>query len=168
RLLEKCWSGQYGAYQMRNQLAFVGAAVNRKDFFALPLEMRRWLTGGVMSRPGKWRVQGAPTKPYYLPFQQCVLDIVKFSPTDQGRIHFVFDQQVDYEHTGRRIFLQMQKQFPNVKRKAGDIVYTSRKRARPLQVADFIAYESHRLLTKRLRFSQDPEYLISEFLCQLM
>lgn len=75
---------------------FVGAAIDRKAFLSHSLDQRRWLTGGCQSHSGKWKRQGAPTKPYFVPFQQCIVDVAKFAPTKE-RINFVFDWQTDYE-----------------------------------------------------------------------
>jgi Protein of unknown function (DUF3800) len=145
-------------------LILVGAAINTKDFLALPLEHRRWLTGGYMSAPKKWRRQGAPTKPYFLAFQQAVLDAVKFSQHSDasGRhlgtgenVHFVFDQQFEYERSARGIFNAMKRSPLSIKDRIGDVVFTSKSRALPLQVADFVAYESFCFLVERLHRNRD-------------
>ena len=65
----------------------VGAALLTSAFYALTIDQRRWLTGGqfsrdVRSQPIKWKRQGAPNKPYFLLFQQAILDAVKFSQID--------------------------------------------------------------------------------------
>jgi hypothetical protein len=145
-------------------LILVGAAINSKDFLALPIDHRRWLTGGYMSAPKKWRRQGAPTKPYFLAFQQAVLDAVKFSQhyDSAGRhlgtgdtVHFVFDQQFEYEQSARGIFNAMKRSPLSVKDRIGDVVFSSKSRALPLQVADFIAYESFCYLVERIHRNRE-------------
>jgi hypothetical protein len=145
-------------------LILVGAAINTKEFLALPIEHRRWLTGGYLSAPKKWRRQGAPTKPYFLAFQQAVLDAVKFSQhTDSsGRhlgtgdnVHFVFDQQFKYERSAHGIFNAMKRSPLSIKNRIGDVVFASKSKALPLQVADFVAYESFCYLVERLHRNRD-------------
>jgi hypothetical protein len=117
-----------------------------------------------MSSAKKWKRQGAPTKPYFLAFQQAVLDAVKFSQRyDTGGrhlgmgeiVHFVFDQQFEYERSARGIFNAMKRSALSVKDRIGDVVFSSKSRALPLQVADFIAYESFCFLVERIHRNRD-------------
>jgi hypothetical protein len=142
----------------------VGVAINTKDFFALSLDERRWLTGGYMSQARRWKKQGAPNKPYFLAFQQAVMDAVKFTQDrDIGGVHlgigepvhFVFDQQHEYESSARATFNALKRAPSSVKERIGDIVFTSKLRAIPLQVADFIAYESFCYLVNRIVRKQE-------------
>lgn len=142
----------------------IGAAINTADFFALPLDKRRWLTGGYMSKPGNWKRQGAPTKPYFLGFQQAILDAAKYSQARDamGRhlgtgelVHFVFDQQHEYEKSAHAIFNAMKSARLSIKGRIGDAVFTSKLRQIPLQVADFIAYESYSYLYNRIVRKRD-------------
>jgi len=112
-----------------------------------------------MSAAKRWKRQGAPTKPYFLAFQQTVLDAVKFSQHCDiaGRhlgtgdiVHFVFDQQFEYERSARGIFNAMKRSTLSVKDRIGDVVFSSKSRALPLQVADFLAYESFCYLVERI------------------
>jgi len=91
----------------------VGAAIFSRDFHCLSIDERRWLTGGQFVLSGttrKWRKMGAPSKPYFLLFQQTMLDAVKHTQDKDctGRaletgevVHFVFDRQEEYEPTAR-------------------------------------------------------------------
>jgi hypothetical protein len=141
----------------------IAAALTSKDFFALSIEERRWLTGGqyvhsTSTTKKKWKKQGAPTKPYFLLFQQAVLDAVKFTQdrTFQGNplgtgevVHFIFDQQHEYEATARAVFRAMKQMPLSVRERIGNVVFSSKLRAIPLQVADFMAYESFNYLSNR-------------------
>jgi hypothetical protein len=140
-------------------IQIVGCAVNQRDFFAFSLDERRWLTGGFLSNTGKWKKQGAPTKPYFLAFRQTIMDAVKFTqrvdvggvPQGTGDIvHFVFDQQREYESSACAIFNNMKRAESSVKDRIGDIIFTSKTQALPLQVADFIAYEWYRNIEEAL------------------
>lgn len=126
-----------------NGCAVIGAAVPTIDFYALSTDERRWLTGGALRINGKWIDSGSPRKPYFLPFQQCVVDSVE---TIKNPIHFVFDQQTDYEIHANKLFRILREQRSDLVDAFGDIVYTSKHRALPLQIADFIAYESYQFL----------------------
>lgn len=141
----------------------IGAALVSKDFFALSMDERRWLTGGSFVLSGnngarKWKRQGAPTKPYFLLFQQAVLDAVKSTANKDFRgrslgtgevVHFIFDHQNEYEKGATAVFRAM-KQLPiSVTDRIGDVVFSEKTRAVPLQIADFLAYESFSYLNRR-------------------
>ncbi len=157
----------------------IGAAINASDFSSLSVDERLWLTGGqfVLSEQSgtrKWRKQGAPSKPYFVVFRQAVLDAVKFTQDKDvgGRylgtgemVHFVFDQQREYESSARAIFNVLKRSRLSVRGRIGDVVFTSKLRAIPLQVADFMAYESfcylcHRELHGEERLSQNAKRLL--------
>lgn len=152
------------ADELDQHFVLIGAAVNTADFLRLSIDERRWLTGGFMSKAGRWKRQGAPSKPYFLAFQQAVLDAVKFSQNVDyaGRflgtgdvVHFVFDRQHEYEHSARAIFNAMKRAELSVKGRLGDVVFSAKDRALALQVADFIAYESFCYLSNRLLHDAD-------------
>jgi len=152
----------------------IGAAIRRRDFFSLSQDDRRWLTGGTFvasstdGRARKWKRQGAPTKPYFLAFQQAVLDAAKYErhmplstayrrrelfsekePRNAKLVHYVFDRQDDYEATAKAVFNAMRQMPLSVKGRLGEVVFSSKLKVRPLQVADFIAYEAFSLLQNR-------------------
>jgi hypothetical protein len=128
----------------------VAVAVDTSDFKGLPIDHRRWLTGGQLTQKQpsdgwKWKSQGAPTKPYFLAFHQCVMDAIRFGPRSATeKVHFVFDRQTTFEVTARGLCELMRKQHSDVARKMGDVVYSSKEDAVLLQVADFMAYEAYR------------------------
>lgn len=67
-ITSELWKDERG-----KQRAFaVAAAVHIDDFKARSTDERRWLTGGVLAKGAnhKWKSMGAPTKPYFLAFQQ--------------------------------------------------------------------------------------------------
>ena len=142
----------------------VGSAVVTKDFLSLPIEERRWLTGGTFVEsskvPRKWKKQGAPTKPYFLAFQQAVLDAAKFTTVDTSSyhradpdqiVHFIFDRQNEYEATATAVFGAMKRMPLSIRGKCGDVVFSDKTRAIALQAADFMAYESFFYLRDRIR-----------------
>lgn len=52
----------------------IGYGLIVEDFLALPLMDRQWLTGARFSKTtGEAKTSGCPNKPYYLPFNFCVL-----------------------------------------------------------------------------------------------
>ncbi|HEX3986773.1 MAG TPA: DUF3800 domain-containing protein [Acidobacteriaceae bacterium] len=146
------------------QRAFaVAAAVHVDDFRARILDERRWLTGGVLATgtSRKWRSMGAPTKPYFLAFQQCVMDAVRFGMHNQtDKLHFVFDRQSDFETSALSLCGVMRKQHKDVDLKMGDVVFTSKESAILLQVADFMAYEAyqHKVRVLAEKRAQSPSF----------
>jgi hypothetical protein len=145
-LLEQQWKGSVRSHDARNDVVFVASSIETQPFMALSLPERRWLTGGVPKDGGRWKHQGAPSKSYFVPFQQCVAGCLQFAPYRE-RVNFVFDWQLDYEHNARKIFNGIKRRYEKFGSRMGAIVYESRHRAVPLQVADFVAYEAHRLIT---------------------
>ena len=127
-------------------IALFASAMDTAPFVSLPLNQRRWLTGGEVTESGKWKRQGAPTKPYFVPFQQIVLDAIRLTP-QHHRIHFVLDRQNDYEHNATFIFDRLSEKYSPVRARLGDIVYSSKEQAVLLQIADFVAYSCYRFLT---------------------
>jgi hypothetical protein len=136
----------------------VAVAIDTADFKGLAIDQRRWLTGGQLAATQrlngwKWKSQGAPTKPYFLAFHQCVMEAIRFGPPSATeKVHFVFDRQTTFEVSARSLCELMRKQHSDVARKMGDVVYTSKEDAVLLQVADFMAYEAYRY---RLRVTKD-------------
>ena len=144
--------------------ARVGTAISSNDFLALSVDERRWLTGGsfAFGKGGikKWKRQGAPSKPYFLAFQQAVLDATKFTTVDTGaqlisqvdtneKVNFIFDQQREYESTAMAVFHALKEMPLSIKGRVGNITFASKLKSIPLQVADFMAYEAYCYLRSR-------------------
>jgi hypothetical protein len=141
----------------------VAAAVHVDDFKARSLDERRWLTGGVLAAgtSRKWRSTGAPMKPYFLSFQQCVMDAIRFGMHNQSdKLHFVFDRQSDFEVSALSLCGVMRRQHKDVDLKMGDVVFTSKESAILLQVADFMAYEAyqHKVRVLAEKRAQTPSF----------
>ena len=148
----------------------IGAAVSSNDFLSLSVDERRWLTGGSFTFGNggvrKWKRQGAPSKPYFLAFQQAVLDATKFTTVDTGtmlisqvdtkaKVDFIFDQQREYESTATAVFHAMKEMPLSIKGRVGNITFASKMKSVPLQVADFMAYEAYSYLRSRDILGQD-------------
>lgn len=58
---------------LRNRVFPIGYGAIVADFLALSLLQRQWLTGAHFRLDGKYVSGGNPTKPYYVPFQFCIL-----------------------------------------------------------------------------------------------
>jgi len=73
--------GKYSIYP-------VSMAIVVEDFNAFALQQRRWLTGAVAHK-GKLITTGCPTKPYFVPFQLCLLRVTTYIKPG-NRAHFFF------------------------------------------------------------------------------
>lgn len=60
----------------------VGAAVIGREWKELPVNERRYLTGGEI-RNGKFKTAGSPSKSYFLPFLQAVQRIARYCDEDE-------------------------------------------------------------------------------------
>jgi hypothetical protein len=142
----------------------IGVGISSSDFFRLPVDERRWLTGGTFTEGKgglrKWKRQGAPSKPYFLAFQHAVLDATKFTTVDtgaqvishvdtNGKVNFIFDRQHEYEATALGVFSAMKEIPLSIKGRVGNITFESKMKSVLLQIADFMAYEAYCYLRSR-------------------
>jgi hypothetical protein len=100
-------------------------------------------------------VSGSIGDPYLLAFQGAIQEMAQYrevvSLPEEERIAFVFDRRKDL--TGRVTYLYDHlcgaQNMPHVKR-FGSLTFDDRKRMKPLQAADVLAYESFRYLNDRI------------------
>ena len=148
----------------------IAVGISSTDFFRLPADERRWLTGGTFAEGKnglrKWKRQGAPSKPYFLAFQQAVLDATKLTTVDTGaqlishvdtneKVDFIFDRQSEYEATALGVYRAMKEMPLSIKGRVGNITFESKTKSVLLQIADFMAYEAYSYLRSREVLSLD-------------
>jgi hypothetical protein len=142
--------------QKRRPLS-IAIAIHISDFKALSIDQRRWLTGGLLAKSEnvKWKTSGAPNKPYFLAFQQCVIDAIRFGLKEHSeRAHFVFDRQSEFERSALSLCDAMRSQHKDIGSKMGEIVFSSKETAILLQVADFMAYEAYQHKIRELKYKR--------------
>ena len=117
----------------------VGSCLIVELFNRLNADERRYLTGAKFDVVRKkWLTSGAPNTPYHVPIQQAVIDAAKMTPVG-SKVHFVHDQQTQYAPLVLERFAEL-KQILSVRDKLGDMVFSSRQEAVPLQAADLVAF----------------------------
>jgi hypothetical protein len=63
---------KYRRWTPSKRASFINALFRTAAFLSMTEDERRYLTGGVHNGM-KWKTHGAPTKPYFLPFQFCII-----------------------------------------------------------------------------------------------
>ncbi|MDP6372793.1 MAG: DUF3800 domain-containing protein [Vicinamibacterales bacterium] len=129
----------------------IGAVVDVKAFFRLTEGERRFLTGGAIekkkgsARP-RWMRTGAPTKPYFVGFSQCVVDAALCVRKPGLRVNFVFDQQNEFNGHALRIFQDASTAVPRdeLKTRLGELIFKRKDGVGGLQAADLLAHAAYR------------------------
>jgi hypothetical protein len=128
----------------------VGAAVVTQSFWKLSQEERRWITGAEFDvDTSKWLDSGAPKTPYHLPVRHAVIESAKFGSPD-NKVHYVHDRQDQYAPLVLEGFNQL-KETLRSRDNLGDMVFSGRREAIPLQAADLIAYHVAKYAESRLQ-----------------
>lgn len=88
----------------------------------------------------------APSKPYFLPFQLCVTQVTRYTPTGQ-KAHFFLGVDRPFAEYAVSLFAQM-KASPysanwKEKRRLGDLAFPQAKETPQLQAADLFAHLSY-------------------------
>jgi hypothetical protein len=127
----------------RNRIFPIGYGVIVKDFDALPLWTRHWLTGARFNNAGDVIEGGCPSKSYYLPFQFCVLKAVqKSKATMEDKLHlFAGLDRTFSEYADELVkILRVDNRIPVPQRDGlGAIAYPLSKDTPGIQAADFLS-----------------------------
>ncbi|MDA2926549.1 DUF3800 domain-containing protein [Acidobacteria bacterium AH-259-G07] len=133
----------------------IGGAVNIEDFNSLTEKERKFITGGLTGDGNKWVSSGAPSKPYFLPFQSCLVESINWTPSGQ-KVGIAFDQQKQYMkraiETYRESYLVLDDEMS---KKMDLIVFAERHEAAGLQLADLSAYLWYRYRTGKFNSEQE-------------
>jgi hypothetical protein len=139
---------------MRNSIAPIGYGIVVKDFRSISLTNRKWLTGAKFLTNGKCISSGNPNKPYYVPFQYCVLDAARMSnanPVD--KIHFFAGLDRSFHEYAtdlyRYIVSDQRRLSEELRDVLGQISYPLAKDTPGLQAADLLTYELYQLALKQ-------------------
>ncbi|HYM78420.1 MAG TPA: DUF3800 domain-containing protein [Candidatus Dormibacteraeota bacterium] len=117
------------------------SSVDQRIFFQFTEDERRYLTGGIHNG-FKWASHGAPTKPYFLPFQFCMIQGANFVK-DDDKIFPIMSRQEQYRMKALELYEQMLNTDPPMKcrhKLADDMVFSDPKKTPPLQAADLAVY----------------------------
>ena len=124
-----------------SDVSLYSCALQRELFLSMTEDERRLLTGGVHNGM-KWIQWGAPTKPYFLPLQFCVIQAASFvEETDM--IFPVMSRQDEYRMHALALYEQMLNSHPALQcrpKLADDMVFSDSKKVGALQAADLAVY----------------------------
>lgn len=121
----------------------VAAGVVIDDFNSFSLDHRRYFTGGTM-RDGEIIASGCPSKPYFVLFQRCVIEICDYAPVG-GRAHFFFGIDRTFHGYASKLFEEMANgprrgRGYEWKERLGGMTSPFAKETPQLQAADFLAH----------------------------
>jgi hypothetical protein len=141
----------------------IGGVIPIREFQARSQDERRWLTGGTYSH-GKWRTSGKPNAAYALGFQNCFAEALQRARAGVSLVHFICDQQNVYEGWVRD-FLRGYRERSQSRyvKKLGDITFSSKERAIPLQASDLFVYTWRAFAAKRMTVPNEVSVALTTF-----
>jgi hypothetical protein len=146
----------------------VSVGVVVADFNECSLPQRRFLTGARLVK-GKLVMSGAPNKPYFCPFQECVFKVLEYTPVG-GKAHFFFGlDRTFYEYAAAFMKGLQTDGYTEQHARIGPSAYPLAKETPELQAADFFAYLTYVDMMERLSkntWKQRPPDLLGSLLMQ--
>lgn len=122
----------------------VGFGIVVQDFFTYSENVRRFFTGANM-RHGKPTSSGCPNKPYFVPFQKCLIQVCGYAPRG-GKAHFFFGLDRPFASYATELFALIKVSDLQLgdlsawKQQIGDPSFPSAKETPQLQAADFLVH----------------------------
>jgi hypothetical protein len=124
----------------------VSAGVIVPDFNSLTLEQKKFITGATL-RDGKLIDTGSPGKPYFGPFQLCLMRVTHDAP-QSAKVHCFFGLDRPFAGYARTMFAKIKNKPPTpawpTKDRLGDPHFPQAKETPELQAADLFAYLSYK------------------------
>jgi len=125
----------------QRDVCLAGAAVDVPLFHSMNEHERRYVTGGIYK--GRWVKPGAPSKPYFLPFQHCI-NIGGHRTPPGETLHPVMSEQRQYQMNALDLYRRTRElPLPFKDRLAERMVFRSPKSVVELQAADLAAYHTY-------------------------
>lgn len=124
-----------------------------EDFDALTVEQRKWMTGATL-RGGEVKTSGSPNKPYYVPFQLCLMRITTYAKIG-GRVDFFFGLDRSFAGYARSLFAQIKTGERNprsewrTKWALGGIDFPMATETPELQAADLLTHLTYLHMVER-------------------
>ena|SRR5688572_24751802 len=126
----------------------VGSVINVAAFKSFSLDDRKWLTGASWSpKRQKWLTSGAPTRPYYLGFVECLEGSALSVKKPGWTVNFCFDQQHELAPWALLFFQNAKKGDSPQAKRLGDAIFKSKAGVGALQAADMLAHSFYRTAT---------------------
>ena len=126
------------------QIFPVSMTIAVDDFKSFPAAERKWLTGGSFSE-GKLVSSGAPSKPYFLPFQLALMRITEYARAG-SKAHIFCGLDRTFAGYAQTLFAKIKTDPPRAysewtsRPRLGDIAFPMASETPELQAADFFAY----------------------------
>ena len=117
----------------------IGGMVDVQDFFGYTEDERRVLTGGYQVG-GRWKLSGAPSRPYHLIFQQIVFCALRAAERPGWKVDFTFDAQNEFAPLARKMYADISSLDHEFRPLMGKMEFRSRADAIALQAADLLAH----------------------------
>jgi hypothetical protein len=148
--------GKYKDWDENHERKFVGRLFKAMNDFPLRLfsctvdtvvfrllteDERQWLTGGEHNGM-KWKKHGAPTKPYFVPFMDCVVKSAMLTPKG-SKVYPVMSRQDQYRMKALELYDLALNSNPAMQFRpqlGDDLVFSDPKKVAALQVADLAVY----------------------------
>jgi|SRR5713101_4967992 len=139
-----------------HQVWLLSSAVDVQIFLSLTEDERRFVTGGIHNGM-KWSTMGAPTKSYFVPFHEIILQAASHVP-DGDKVWMVMSRQDQYEMKALEIYDMMLASDPPLRcrsRLGDDMVFSDPKLVCQLQAADLAAWWSGKAMRYRAKAQTD-------------
>ena len=124
------------------------------DFKSFPHDLKCWLTGASF-RKGK-QFSGAPSKPYFVPFQLLIQRVTDYAKIG-SRAHFFCGLDRHFSEYARALFAKIKTDPPRPhsnwtsKSRLGDVVFPMASETPGLQAADLFAHLSYLHMLERMK-----------------
>jgi hypothetical protein len=126
----------------------IGGGIYVNDFKSFPITERRYFTGANVNSVGKLVSSGCPNKPYFVPFQKCVVRVCGYAPKG-GKAHFFFGLDRPFAEYAAALFKQIEAttapqiddprlESNALRERLGTPAFPKAKETPQLQIADFL------------------------------
>ncbi len=138
-------AGAIGEYKIHP----VSSSVVVDDFNSFSLGQRKFLTG-ARSRNGKLLTSGCPSKPYFMPMQDCVRTVAEHAPIG-GKARFFFGLDTPFAGYAQELFKEIRDNpLSPARERLGDPGFPQAKETSQLQAADLLVHLSYLDVQARL------------------
>ena len=119
----------------------ISAGIVVEDFFSFSEPDRRWMTGGRYER-GRLIASGCPDKPYFVPFQRCIVDVANYVPDGGGKLDVFCGLGTAFAGYATELFRQIKasKIRHPWKEKLGDLRLPEARITPQIQAADLLVH----------------------------
>jgi len=124
----------------------IGSVINVRDFKALSLGDRKYLTGAIYRvRARRFRTSGAPTKPFFLGFGDCMAAAAAHVRKPNWKVNIVWDRQNEFAGLATKLFeTALEIGVPGLQDRLGELSFRPKTGLGGLQAADLLAHTAYK------------------------